>query len=317
MKKLYTFLIIPALASIFLACDNNEEDIELERQKQIDNQLISDYLSDNNISAEKDEYGIYFEKLAENPAGEAVALEDILEVYYRITTLDGRILEAKLAENSQPIKFRHAQGGLYPVGINIGAGYMRTGEKYRFYIPSYLGLESFANNSIAPYSVLVAEVELVNILNNQEQFDLELDSIKSVLNARGITGYEQFSNGLIKYTVQTGTGSLFPGNNSQILAVLRRKYLDDTETRLPSDNGDDLTQLTMGLHMTNGLEMGLSIMVEGEKAEVFVPSYLAFDSYTQVLPIKFRSEFLVNYLGYQNLAPFAILKYEIEIKDIN
>jgi hypothetical protein len=68
--------------------------------------------------------------------------------------------------------------------------------------------------------------------------------------------------------------------------------------------------------MTNGLEMGLSVMVEGEKAEVFVPSYLAFDSYVQVFPEKFRSEFQVDYLGIQDLEPFAIIKYEIEIKDI-
>ena len=316
MRKFYIYLVTPIILLIAFSCNEDEEKSNDEKQKAIDNQLISDYLSDNNITAQKDEYGIYFEKLAENQGGESVVLNDILEIYYRITTLDGRIIEARLEENSQPMKFRHAQESLYPVGINIGAGYMRTGEKYRFYIPSHLGLESFFNNSIAPNSILIAEVELVNILNDQEQFDLETDSILSYLNNNGHTSFNQYNNGLIKRTVLSGSGTFNPGNNQQILAILKRKYLDGTETRLPRDNGDEITELVMGREMTNGLEMGLSVMVEGEKAEVFVPSYLAFDSYVQVFPEKFRSEFQVDYLGIQDLEPFAIIKYEIEIKDI-
>lgn len=317
MKKIYQYPIIIMLALAFTACSEDEEKSKLEKQKAFDDQLIADYLSDNNITAEKDSYGIYYEKLSENPGGKSVEINDILEVYFRITTLDGQILEAKLRENSNPLKFRHVQEGLYPVGINIGAGYMRTGEKYKFYIPSYLGLESFYNERIAPNTILIAEVELVNILSDQEQFDLEIDSITNYLKANGITDYDQYSNGLIKRTLSSGSGSFSPVENNKILAILKRKYLNGTETRLPNDNGDDITELKMGEAMTNGLEMGLSVMVEGEKSEVFVPSYLAFDSYTQVFPTKFRSDFLVNHLNYQDLEPFAIIKYEIEIKDIS
>jgi FKBP-type peptidyl-prolyl cis-trans isomerase len=324
MRNIYLYLLLGLLVFFQFACTDKEVS-ELDRQKAVDDKLIADFIAENNIEANKDENGIYYQVVNSNPDGETVNLDDIVEVYYRISTLDGRILEARLIENSQPKKFRHASGDLYPVGINIGVGYMRVGEKYKFFIPSHLAFESYGNSLLARNTVLIAEVEVVNTLTDQEQFQLEYDSIVSYMNNLGSTNTILYDdNGLVKEVFQAGNG-IVPNSNSLVTVGLERKYLDGTNTKLPQDNGSgesiiDLNYNTCGLGSTTcastGLRLGILSMKVGEKAQVLVPSYLAFDSYTQVFPEKFRSEFLTSHLNYQDLVPFAIIKYEIELLQV-
>jgi len=324
MKHIYLYFLIGIIGFFQFSCTEKEES-ELDRQKATDDKLIADFIAENNIDTEKDENGIYYQVMKSNPGGETINLEDIVEIYYRISTLDGRVIEAKLAENSQPKKFRHTSGGLYPVGINIGVGYMNVGEKYKFFIPSHLALESYGNSILARNSVLIAEVEVVNILTDQEQLELEYDSIINYINNSGSTNTIQYNdNGLVKEVLQLGNGKA-PTSNSLVSIGLERKYLDGTNTKLPRDNGSgesliDLNYVTCGDEITTcastGLKLGILSMKEGEKAQILVPSYLAFDSYTQVFPEKFRSEFLTSHLKYQDLIPFAIIIYEIDLIEV-
>lgn len=86
---------------------------------------------------------------------------DRVKVHYRGTLLDGTVFDSSY-ERGMPAEF--GLGQVIP-GWTEGLGLMTVGAKYRFWIPPALGYgEKGAPPSIPPDSVLVFEVELLDIL---------------------------------------------------------------------------------------------------------------------------------------------------------
>ena len=298
------------------SCVNDDETSINDEQLKIDQELISRYLSENNVVADKNEDGIYYEIIRENQSGNLIQINDIVSVYYRISLLSGKVLEAKVRENvSEPLKFQHKAEALIPAGINYGIQYMRVGEIFKFYIPSSMAFYDFAvEHFMGPNEVIVAEVEVVNVISEEDQKQLEIDSIRSYLDSRNITNYFELQDGLVKQIIRNGEGSQVPQKGQVLEFHIHREYLDGTVT-LSSQNQNPLV-LALGQQMTVGLEKGIRTMTRGEKAAFYVPSHMGFGSSIQVFPQKFRDNFIENYLGLQNIYPFAIIKYEIELLNI-
>lgn len=87
---------------------------------------------------------------------------DKVKVHYVGTTLDGREFDSSI-KRGQPVEF--PLSGVIP-GWTEGLQLMNTGSKYKFYIPSKLayGEQGAPQGGIGPNSVLVFEVELLDIL---------------------------------------------------------------------------------------------------------------------------------------------------------
>jgi FKBP-type peptidyl-prolyl cis-trans isomerase FkpA len=335
MKNIY-IIIMFGLSLMTTGC--LKEDMRALDQRQLDDKAIQTYIANHSVSAVKDPSGFYYEVLKANPSGKSIGVNDVASVYYKISLLNGTVLEARKVTNSTPLRFLHVQGGLIPEGMNYGIGLMKEGEKFRFYIPSHMGLGNFYfQGYIGPNEVLIAEVELVGVESLSQQVQWEDDSIKSYLARHNITGFESYSSGLHKYTISPGIGQ-YPVEGRVVRAIMKRQYLDGTKTH--SFHTSDTVNIFLRKHendyvqgaspATEGLKEGLMKMREGETAVLLVPSHLAFGGQLvniydnknlvvgyagsiQVFPQKFRNDYVEKTLNMQNIYPLTVLKYEIKI----
>src|SRR4030043_1636234 len=137
----------------------------------------------------------FYEKLIENENGQNVGEGKVVAVRYKISTLEGNLLEDLITEDSS-VLFRQGTGNVFPLGFDYGIGLMKPHEKYKFYIPSYLAYFDYSNSSLFPsYCNFIVEAIVDSVFSQTDRFETEQDSIESYLISKQIT-YEEFVSGL-------------------------------------------------------------------------------------------------------------------------
>ncbi|MBH3337658.1 FKBP-type peptidyl-prolyl cis-trans isomerase [Pseudomonas mendocina] len=103
--------------------------------------------------------GLQYEVLV---AGEGAkpSAEDQVRVHYHGTLIDGSVFDSSY-ERGQPAEF--PVGGVIPGWVEA-LQLMATGSKWRLHVPSELAYGAQGVGSIPPHSVLVFDVELLDIL---------------------------------------------------------------------------------------------------------------------------------------------------------
>lgn len=104
--------------------------------------------------------GLQYEVISSGNGGNSPGSTDVVRVHYHGTLIDGTVFDSSV-ERGEPVEF--PLNGVIP-GWTEGVQLMSEGDKYRFFIPADLGYRDQAVGSIPPYSVLVFEVELLEIL---------------------------------------------------------------------------------------------------------------------------------------------------------
>lgn len=127
-----------------------------EEQAAIDDQLIQEYLVDNNLVAEKDPSGLYYIIEQQGTGAECNSSSDV-RVAYTGYFLDGEIFDGS---SSQGVTFNLS--GVIE-GWKIGIPYFREGGSGKLLIPSALAYGPSGNASIPPNSVLIFSVELIEV----------------------------------------------------------------------------------------------------------------------------------------------------------
>lgn len=103
--------------------------------------------------------GLQYEVLKEGK-GEKPRVEDVVNVKYKGTLIDGTVFEDVSAADAEPARF--VLMSVIP-GLEEGVALMTPGSKYRFVIPSALAYGKDGAGQIPPESVLVFELELVKV----------------------------------------------------------------------------------------------------------------------------------------------------------
>lgn len=137
------------------------------KQKVIDDKILSDYITKNNIKATKTPKGTYVE--IQNP-GEGIAIDSGkgITVDYKGMTLEGKIFDqsydAATGKSIKPFTFVVGQRG--PIqGWPDGLVYFKKGGKGRLFIPSYLAYGARgAGADIKPNTSLMFEISIVDVL---------------------------------------------------------------------------------------------------------------------------------------------------------
>ena len=136
----------------FLSCDNDTK----TDYKTENNQEIIDYLSDNNLEAQKSVSGLYY--IVNNAgAGEKPNANSSVTVAYKGYFTNGKVFDQSDANG---ISF-----GLNQVikGWTEGIQYFNEGGDGILLVPSHLGYGSSNYNSIPGGSVLIFDVKLITI----------------------------------------------------------------------------------------------------------------------------------------------------------
>ncbi len=150
----YILLIFIGLI-LFTSC-KKEQETNNPSSKTEQDQILQDYFTANNITAQKTSSGLYY---VVTEQGTPIQRGESVTVNY-----EGKILKGKIFDTSfgkQPFTF--TIGGRVIDGWNEGVPLIGRGGKGMLYIPSHLGYgEKGAGTDIAPYSILVFRVEVFN-----------------------------------------------------------------------------------------------------------------------------------------------------------
>lgn len=143
-------LIIPILL-LLLAC--NKENSQADK----DDQIINDYLSQNSIEATKHSSGLYYTITTEGSGSHPTATSTV-EVRYTGYLTDNTVFDQTDGNTTATFNLQ----GLI-TGWQIGIPLLKVGGKGTFFLPSALGYGSQSTGNIPGNSVLIFDIELVNI----------------------------------------------------------------------------------------------------------------------------------------------------------
>jgi len=145
-----------------------EEEIEKEKEAKImelkegEAAIITNYLTENNISSKPTESGLYV-IIEEEGQGPKPQKGNIVKVHYTGLLLDGTKFDSSV-DRDQPFEFPIGQGRVIK-GWDEGIAMLNVGSKAKLIIPSDLAYgDRGAGNVIGPYETLIFEVELLDIL---------------------------------------------------------------------------------------------------------------------------------------------------------
>ena len=107
--------------------------------------------------------GLQYEVISQGNGPKPTA-ENMVRVHYEGWLIDGTLFDSSTDWEGNPSPVEFPLNRVIPGWIE-GLQLMGVGSKYRFYIPSELAYGPGGSRSIPPYSALIFEVELLEILN--------------------------------------------------------------------------------------------------------------------------------------------------------
>ena len=155
MKNLAYLLLFVLITSCNL---DSGDDVYIDPvdYKALNEKQISDYLTTNNLEAEKAASGLYY--IIENPGdGEQPTANSNVTVAYKGYYLNGTIFDQSPNEGITFDLDRVIKGW------TEGIPYFKEGGNGTLFIPSHLGYGSFDYNGIPGGSVLIFDVNLLSV----------------------------------------------------------------------------------------------------------------------------------------------------------
>ena len=154
--KYVVLVIVIALLVIFFMRNSNNEKAAVEN-----NAIGKDFLTKNKVveGIVETASGLQYQVLQQGEGTEHPTASTKVKVHYHGSLLDGTVFDSSV-DRGEPISF-----GLNQVisGWTEGVQLMVVGDKFKFFIPSELGYGNSAAGKIAPGSLLIFEVELLEI----------------------------------------------------------------------------------------------------------------------------------------------------------
>ena len=133
----------------------------LKQMKSDSETAFQTYIKDNNI-VDHTESGLYYSKTLVTD-GQPVTRGNTARIKFVASYLDGRLL-GKSEDLGEYYDFVVGKGRVVK-GLDEGVGLMRVGERARFVLPYTLAYGENSHDDIPPYSNLIFDVELLDVLS--------------------------------------------------------------------------------------------------------------------------------------------------------
>ncbi|MDP5032194.1 MAG: FKBP-type peptidyl-prolyl cis-trans isomerase [Paraglaciecola sp.] len=148
--------IIIALAIFYFTRSANNKKLALENIA-----IANTFLTKNKVNegVQETASGLQYLELKKGAGSSHPTAKSTVKVHYHGTLLDGSVFDSSV-ERDKPISFPLNQ---VISGWTEGLQLMVVGDKFRFYIPAHLAYGNRATGSIQPGSLLIFEVELLEI----------------------------------------------------------------------------------------------------------------------------------------------------------
>lgn len=157
MTRFLSILAVIALG-VYALSSCNKVDIGKENYEKGDAYMEENGKREGVITTNS---GLQYEVLRPgNEDGKSPRRSDKVRCHYQGSFIDGTVFDSSYKSGS-PVVF--ALGSVIP-GWTEGLQYMKEGAKFRFVIPFYLAYGEAGYASIPPYSTLIFEVELIEVL---------------------------------------------------------------------------------------------------------------------------------------------------------
>ena len=307
------FLLWVCAAFTLTSCIDDFES-EGQAKKERNDKELAEYIRNSDVNVHKSPHGFYYQPLTKSGSGIKVNPGNFLSIYYKLTLMDGSVIDSLDPAVDPPLRFRHLTTDLSPMAINLGVSEMEKGDKFRFYIPSYLAYWNLqVENSLPAYSNIIAEISLTDVTDSVGQIRYEKNLIKEYINRHkvDIRNCVELSSGIFYTPVSKGSGKK-PAEGEQVIIEYRRKLINEKTI----DSGT-LT-FNVGNNPLEGLNLGVKSMERGDTAVLFIPSHLAYweqavlansqyYSTAKVIPAKFAPEIIIP--------PYSPLIYEVKLKE--
>ncbi len=155
MKRL---LLVVFSMAILASCDDDETvRLTYEEQLKVDIEKIENYLTRKDLTADSTETGLFY-IIDEEGTGSRPTLDSLVTVRYV-----GKFLETEEVFDSGITEAYPLGGFIY--GWQEGIALLKEGGSGTLYIPSSLGYGAIDYYSIPANSVLIFEVELIDVKN--------------------------------------------------------------------------------------------------------------------------------------------------------
>ena len=282
---------------IISACNKEDSRIEEEQVK------LQQYIEENGYaSLEPTESGLYHVIIAEGE-GESPSLTDYVNIHFTAFLIDGTIFETSdfdLAVSDGiyrddkmygPTKF--LMGGLGIMGLREGILLMNEGGLSKFIIPSKLAFGSIDYGTIPPYSTIIYDVELLDVISDPEEHE---QALLDQYIADNEISVDPTHSGLYYIEREPGTGDV-PEATAEVSIFYTGKFLDGREF---DKSGD--TPFPFSVNSANiiaGMKEGVKKMKEGGTATLIIPWNIAYGATgTSIIP------------------PYATLIFDVELVEI-
>lgn len=151
-KKIMKKIILSFLLLLIISCSSNDK---VKDFTQANEQEILDYISNNNLVAQKSDSGLYY-IINETGSGEQPIATSNVTVAYKGYYTNGTVFD----QNAQGISF-NLNGVI--AGWTEGITYFKEGGSGVLLVPSRLAYGSSNNRGIPGGSVLIFDVELISV----------------------------------------------------------------------------------------------------------------------------------------------------------
>jgi FKBP-type peptidyl-prolyl cis-trans isomerase FkpA len=163
MRKLlissYLHLLALACLLALAGCLGNNQPVD---QALVDDEAIRNYLTVNNLQAQRDSSGIYFRITTPSTSTISPTRRDTVQVHYTGTLLDNRVFDS--SRGRAPARF--LLNGLIG-GWQVMIPQMKQGERRVIYVPSAYAYGPFGQGSIPPNAVLIFDIELLGVIRGR------------------------------------------------------------------------------------------------------------------------------------------------------